>query len=243
MRRERPGERQRRRRFRPRLPRIHRRRRRAPPLGPVEQRRIGPGCAGSPSADRTDLDALLDTEWWGVLSVVREGAPASIPTLFARDGDVLLLHGSTGAGMLGHGGIGARAAFAVTAMEAVKVAATAFDSSVRYRSAVLYGELEPVADEERAPLLDLLSERLLPGRTSEVRPMTRKEIAATNVLRLRIVEGEWVCKTSAGFGDAPDEESDAWQGLVPIIRGYGPPQRAPWCEAELPASVARLIAE
>lgn len=193
------------------------------------------------STDRTDLDALLDTEWWGVLSVVRDGAPASLPTLFIRDGDSVLLHGSTGAGMLGNRGAGALAAFSVTAMDAVKVASTTFDSSVRYRSAVLYGELEAVADDERAPLLDRFSEKLIPGRTAEVRPMTRKEIAATSVLRLRIVDGEWVYKSSAGFGDAPEEESDAWQGLVPIVRGYGAPQRAPWCEAELPESVARLV--
>lgn len=192
------------------------------------------------SDDRTAFDALLDTEWWGVLATIRGGRPVTIPTLYVRDGDDLLIHGSTGAGTLGVKSVDASASFCVTAMDALKVAYNTFDSSVRYRSAVIYGNLEQVADSEKESLLDRVSEILIPGRTSEVQPMTRKEIAATNLVRLRITEGEWVYKSSSGFGDEPDEPSTAWQGLVPMTRGWGEPQRAPWCDAELPDSVRNL---
>src|SRR5688500_12590509 len=49
---------------------------------------------------RAALDALLDSQWVGVLSCVADGAPLAVPMLYARDGDRLLLHGSTGAGAL-----------------------------------------------------------------------------------------------------------------------------------------------
>ena len=50
--------------------------------------------------DRAALDALLDSQWAGVLSTVADGAPLAVPMLYARDGDRVLLHGSTGAGAL-----------------------------------------------------------------------------------------------------------------------------------------------
>lgn len=192
------------------------------------------------SDDREQLNTLLDAEWWGVLATIRGGRPVTIPTLYVREGDDLLVHGSTGAGTLGVGSTGAVASFCVTAMDALKVAHTTFDSSVRYRSAVIYGELEQVEGDDKVALLDRVSELLIPGRTREVRPMTRKEIAATSLSRLRIREGEWVYKSSAGFGDAPDEESDVWQGLVPFTRGWGEPQQSPWSDAPLPDSVRNL---
>ena len=95
--------------------------------------------------------------------------------LFARQGDRILLHGSTGAGALRHVAAGAPAALAVIAVDALVVGHTTFDSSANYRSAVVHGSLTPLGDDERAVALDALSERILPGRTGEVRPMTRQE--------------------------------------------------------------------
>lgn len=213
-------------------------------------------------ADRHQLDSFLDSQWWGVLSVARTPCPAgrhdtgaaepggdgagalrSVPTLFVRDGDRLLLHGSTGAGVMGtHGSPAApvQASFCVTAMDALVVAHSTFDSSVRYRSAVLYGPLEEAAAEDRWTLLERFSELLLPGRTSEVRAMTRKEVAATNVLSLPIAKGSWVYKVNASPVAEPEEETDAWAGLVPFTSGYGEPERAAWSDAPLPDSVRRL---
>ena len=58
--------------------------------------------------DRAALDALLDSQWVGVLSCVVDGLPLAVPMLYARDGDRLLLHGSTGAGALRQVAAGAR---------------------------------------------------------------------------------------------------------------------------------------
>jgi uncharacterized protein len=204
---------------------------------------------GRQCTDRTELNRFLDGQWWGVLSVGNierpngSTRPLTVPTLFVRDDERILIHGSTGAGALGVAGAAVSAAFCVTAMDALVVAHSTFDSSVRYRSAVIYGDLTTARREDRALLLERFSELLLPGRTAEVRAMTPKEIAATNVLALPILDGDWVYKVSQGPVTEPEEETDAWAGIVPFTSGYGTPQRAPWSTAALPDSVRRLVAQ
>src|SRR6478609_11810590 len=136
--------------------------------------------------DRAALDALLDSQWAGVLSCVVDGEPLAVPMLYARDGDRVLLHGSTGAGALRRVAGGAPAVLTVFALDALVVAPTTFESSVNYRSATVRGPLLALPDDERTAALDRFSEALVPGRTGEVRPSTRKELAATLALALPI---------------------------------------------------------
>ena len=51
---------------------------------------------------------------------------------------------------------------------------------------------------------------------------------------------EWVYKSSSGFEEEPDENLDAWSGLLPFTYGFGEPMRAPWNTVEIPESVRRL---
>ena len=203
---------------------------------------------GRQSTARAALEEFLDEQWWGVLNVGAVARPngkvrpLAVPTLYVRHEDRILIHGSTGAGALGVKGKGAQVAFCVTAMDALVVAHSTFDSSVHYRSAVLYGEAEPAGREDREALLERFSELLIPGRTAEVRAMLPKEIAATNVISLPIVDGDWVYKVNGGPVDEPDEETTAWAGIVPFSVTYGAPQRAEWSTAELPDSVRAMVA-
>lgn len=102
---------------------------------------------GRQSTARAALEEFLDGQWWGVLSVgdvARPNGkvrPLAVPTLFVRHKDRILIHGSTGAGTLGVKGAGRQVAFCVTAMDALVLAHSTFDSSVHYRSAVVYGEV------------------------------------------------------------------------------------------------------
>jgi len=203
---------------------------------------------GRQSSARVALDEFLDGQWWGVLSVgdvARPNGkvrPLAVPTLYVRHGDRILIHGSTGAGTLGIQGAGRQVALCVTAMDALVVAHSTFDSSVHYRSAVLYGDVQPAAREDREALLERFSELLIPGRTAEVRAMLPKEIAATNVISLPITDGDWVYKVNGGPVSEPDEETTAWAGIVPFSVTYGAPQRAEWSTAELPESVRAMVA-
>lgn len=192
--------------------------------------------------DRARLDALLDSQWAGVLSTVADGAPLAVPLLYARDGDRVLLHGSTGAGALRAVAAGAPAVFTVFALDALVVAPTTFESSVNYRSATIRGALTRVENDA----LDVFSESLIPGRTAEVRASTRKELAASLALALPIGDDNWLLKVSEGWPATPEEsgaEPDVWSGLVPVRTVLDPPLAAPWSEdLPVPPSVRDLTA-
>ncbi len=196
--------------------------------------------------DRARLDALLDEQWFGILSTVADGLPWAVPMLYARDGDRILLHGSTGAGALRAVSSGAPAVLSVTALDALAVAPTTFESSVNYRSATVRGRLETLPPVERAAALDLFSERILPGRTAEVRASTRKELAASLAMALPIDEDNWLLKAAGGWPATPEEagaEPDVWSGLVPVRTVLDPPLAAPWAaDLPVPGSVRRLVA-
>jgi len=200
------------------------------------------------SSERATLDAILDDVLAGTLSTVVDGEPWVVPMLFARQGDRILLHGSTGAGALRHVAAGAPAALAVIAVDALVVGHTTFDSSANYRSAVVHGSLTPLPDDERSEALDALSERILPGRSAEVRPMTRQEMARTLVMSMPITPGRFMTKTRTGTASPPDEVTHAWHGVVELRTVALDPEAAPTSTAaEVPRSVldfagARVLA-
>jgi len=105
------------------------------------------------------------------------------------------------------------------------LARSAFESSMHYRSAMIYGAAEPVADKLVA--LRAMSEAWMPGRWDTLRPPTTKELAATLVLELPLVE--WSVKLSNGDPDDPPEDLDepVWAGVLPIVSAYGEPRPAP----------------
>ncbi len=181
------------------------------------------------TTDRDALFALLDEELVGHLAAVVDGTPVIVPMGYARDGEHLLVHGSTGGGFaLRAAAERATVAFSVTALDGLVFARSFFDSSMNYRSAVAYGVLEPVDDERADAALLALSERLMPGRSAEVRAITRKETAATRVLRLAL--DDVVMKTrAAGASEAPDDGEDhsTWAGVVPLERRWGTPVPSP----------------
>lgn len=193
--------------------------------------------------DRACLDAVLDSGLVGTLSTVVDGQPWVVPMLYVRDGDRVILHGSTGAGALRHVADGAPAALCVVHMDGLVVAESTFDTSANYRSAVVYGSLTPITEvDEKRAALDTVSEGLLPGRTGEVRPMHAKEVAATAVMALPITDGDWLVKVRAAGAGEPAEETDAWTGVVPLRTVAGDPEPEPRAVGiPVPASVESFV--
>ena len=195
--------------------------------------------------DREALDRLLDEQLVGTLATVTDaGQPWLVPMLYARDGERLLLHGSTGAGALRHVAAGAAAAFCVYAVDGLVLASSMFDHSANYRSAVIRGPLLRLEGQDARDALDAVSDGLLPGRRAEVRPILAKEVSATVALALTITDDNWILKVrSGGTGEDPAEvPGDVWTGVVPMHTSYGEPEPSPWQPADLPVppSVARL---
>lgn len=195
------------------------------------------------SHSREDLYSVLDASMVAHVAVSVEGVPHILPMAYARIGDDLYLHGSTGSRLMRalHGG--SEVCVAVTELNGIKVARSTFNSGMGYRSAVLYGRFELVTDEEKDAALNALSDVLVPGRSREVRASTKRELAATLILRLPIVEAA----VKISLGQVEDEPEDlgtgVWAGFVPIERSYGKPVPADDETAGLPIppSVQELL--
>jgi uncharacterized protein len=197
------------------------------------------------TTDRADLDALLDSARIGHFAVVAEdGTPAVIPTMVVRDGDRVLAHGSTGSRWMRRLATGVPTALGVTAYDGLVVARSAFESSIRYRSAVVFGSCSPVT-EDKERFLDLVTEALIPGRSAEVRRPTKAELAATLVLALPL--DDWSLKVSAGWPEDEDDDvaGPAWAGVVPVREVYDAPLVAPDLRdgIDVPPSVRALGGE
>jgi nitroimidazol reductase NimA-like FMN-containing flavoprotein (pyridoxamine 5'-phosphate oxidase superfamily) len=189
-------------------------------------------------SERAELDRLLDEELVATLATVTtDGRPWAVPMFYARDGDRVLLHGSTGAGALRRVAAGAEAVVAVTAIDALVLATSLFEHSANYRSAVVRGPLVPLRGDEAVAALDRLSDALVPGRRGELRGHLKKEVAATVALAMDITDDNWLLKVS---DQDVDEEldvipEDVWTGILPIVRTYAEPVRSPWLPDGLPA--------
>jgi uncharacterized protein len=158
--------------------------------------------------DRETIDAVLDAGLLCHLGFVHEGQPFVIPTLHARIGDRLYVHGSAASRTLR------------TLSEGIAaLARSVFEHSMNYRSVVVLGTATVVVDpEEKDAALKAFTEKLLPGRYADARPPTRKELKATSVLSLPLDEASAKVRTGGpDDDDTPDAELDVWAGHIPLV--------------------------
>lgn len=165
--------------------------------------------------DREALYEILDGGLVAHVALCADGGPVLLPVAYARDADRLLLHGSTGAGLLRAAADGAAIAVAVTHLDGLVFARSIFDSSMNYRSAVIFGTAQALDGDERVDALRVLSGHLMPGRWDEVRPPTTRELAATLVLALPLDEVSVKVRTG---GPSAEEAADpnVWAGVLPL---------------------------
>jgi uncharacterized protein len=177
--------------------------------------------------DRETVHAVLDEGYFCHLGFVVDGAPVVLPTIHARVGETLYLHGSSGSRPLRMGASGMPVCVTVTLLDGLVLARSAFHHSMNYRSVVVHGQAELVRDpEEMRTALNALVEHVMPGRWADCRPPSVKELAATSVLRLPLTE----VSAKVRAGDAADEDEDLalehWAGVVPISLVRGEPRPA-----------------
>lgn len=174
--------------------------------------------------DRAVLHAVLDAGLVAYVAVVDdEGQPYVVPVAYARDGDRVLFHGSTGSRLFRRLAAGAPTCLTVMLLDGVVLARSAFESSMHYRSAMVLGTATELDGEDAERALRVISDHLLPGRWDDIRPPSRKETAATLVLSLPLDEAS--VKVSAGPPDDVPEDvhRPVWGGHVPIREVYGVP--------------------
>jgi nitroimidazol reductase NimA-like FMN-containing flavoprotein (pyridoxamine 5'-phosphate oxidase superfamily) len=174
--------------------------------------------------DRPTVDAILDEALISHVGFVHDGRPAVIPTLHARLGDEVLIHGSAASRMLRALASGIDLCLTTTLIDGLVLARSAFHHSVNYRSVVLYGKAHLVSvPDEKEQALEAFTERLVSGRWADVRWPTRKELKATTVLKLPIDEGSAKVRTGPPIDDDEDYALDVWAGVVPLTLTRGQP--------------------
>ena len=169
--------------------------------------------------NRGAIDAVLDAGLVAHLGFVHEDQPFVIPTLHARLGDRVYVHGSAASRTLRGLETGIPACLTVTLLDGIVLARSVFEHSMNYRSAVVLGTATPVDEpEEKLAALEAFTEKLLPGRWEEARQPTRKELKATSVLSMPLDEAS--AKIRDGHpedGDTPDADLDVWAGYLPLV--------------------------
>ncbi|MFG2196559.1 pyridoxamine 5'-phosphate oxidase family protein [Streptomyces sp. NPDC048639] len=177
--------------------------------------------------DRESVHAILDDGYLCHLGFVRDGAPVVLPTLYARMGERLYVHGSTGSRplrMSGRTDPGLPVCLTVTHVDELVLARSAFHHSINYRSVVVHGTARQVTDAaERAEALDAIVDQVVPGRSADSRPANPKELAATAVIRIDLEEVSAKVRTGGPGDDPEDLALPHWSGVVPVTRGYGAP--------------------
>jgi uncharacterized protein len=168
--------------------------------------------------DRATIDAILDEALVGHLAFTGEdGQPYAIPTLEARVGDEVWVHGSAASRTLRAVGGGIPACLTVTLIDGMVLARAIFNHSVNYRSVVVLGRARAVTDpDEKLAALEAFAERIAPGRWADARPPTPQELRATSILSLPLDEASAKVRTGPPVDDEDDRDLDVWAGVVPI---------------------------
>ncbi len=167
---------------------------------------------------REAIDHVLDAGLVAHLGFVTDGQPFVIPTLHARVGDDVYVHGSAASRTLRELGVGIQACLTVTLLDGIVLARSVFEHSMNYRSVVVLGRATPVVDrDEKLAALEAFTEKLLPGRWAEARQPTPTELKATSVLRLPLDEASAKIRDGGPEdSDSPDAELDVWAGHLPL---------------------------
>lgn len=184
--------------------------------------------------DPTTVRAILDEALVCHVAVVRDGRPVVIPTLHARDGDRLLLHGSKAAGIFRDLRRDDAVCVTVTLVDGLVLARSAFHHSVNYRSVVVHGNAIEVTDPaEKVAALRAVVEHVARGRWEAVRPPTDAELRETGVWSLALTQASAKVRTGPARDDAEDIDLPVWAGVLPLSLQAG----APVGDAQLPAGV------
>jgi nitroimidazol reductase NimA-like FMN-containing flavoprotein (pyridoxamine 5'-phosphate oxidase superfamily) len=174
--------------------------------------------------ERATIEAILDEGMVCHVGFVHDGHPFVLPTMYVRDGERILIHGSPLSRMLTGAAEGLPLCVTVTLLDGVVMARSAFHHSMNYRSVAIIGRAHEVVEPAaKLEAMRALVERLIPGRWDEVRQPTPGEIAGTRVLEIPLLEASAKVRTGGPVELAEDESFPVWAGVVPLSLTPGEP--------------------
>ena len=185
--------------------------------------------------DEKTLYEVLDDGFMCHVSYLYEGSPIIIPTAYARKGNTIYIHGAIKNRMmnsiLGQG----EACVAVTHLDGMVLARSAFHHSFNYRSAVVFGAPFKIeGDQEKNEILKLITDNIIPDRWNEVREPSAKELKGTLVIGIEIEEASVKIRSGAPVDDDADYDLPIWAGEFPLRQVFQDPIKDSRLSQELP---------
>lgn len=196
--------------------------------------------------DTKTINNILDNDFICQMGFVYDGYPVVIPTIYGRKDDCLYFHGASVSRMLVTMEKGIQVSLNVTQTNGIVLARSAFHHSLNYHSVTVFGQAELVTDEvERMEALKVISDQIIPNRWEESRLPNSKEMKATKVLKLKIIEASAKIRTGPPSDDKADYDLDIWAGVIPIEKKYGKPIADPDLKSGIPLanSVKELVSK
>ena len=193
--------------------------------------------------DKAAVHAILDEGLICHVGFALDGQTYVIPTGYVRVDDCLYIHGSPASRMLGALRQAIDVCVAVTLLDGLVLARSAFHHSMNYRSVVVLGKARLVPDPvEKINALHAFVDHVAQGRWDEARQPTPKELDGTTVLALPLNEVSAKVRTGPPIDDEEDYGLPIWAGVVPLRIEPGETIADPHLAPELqPFETARLI--
>jgi uncharacterized protein len=167
--------------------------------------------------DRATVEAILDEGLICHLGFVAEAQPYVIPTIYARDGDKLLIHGSAAGRTLREVSGQIPVCVTVTILDGLVLARSAYHHSMNYRSVVILGSATEIVERKaKLAAMRALVEHVIAGRWDDVRHPNEQELRATMVLSLPIEEVSAKVRVGPPVDDEEDYSRETWAGVVPL---------------------------
>lgn len=205
---------------------------------PTERTRIR-RIANNADYQAATLHAIIDAAWLCHIAFHDESGSHCIPTACWREGDHLYIHGSNGGRLIKLMSQGVQACVTITHLDGLVLARAAFNHSMNYRSAMIYGQFERVdGDAAKRASMDAFMNKVAPGRAADVRPGNDKEFAATTVMRIALDEAACKVRTGGPKDDAGDMDIAAWVGELPFAHERAAPVPHESCTVGEPDYVA-----
>jgi nitroimidazol reductase NimA-like FMN-containing flavoprotein (pyridoxamine 5'-phosphate oxidase superfamily) len=178
--------------------------------------------------DKETVHGILDAALLCHVGYVIDGQPFVTPTIHWREGERIYWHGSAASQALRVQRTGVPICVTVSLLDGLVMARSGFHHSVNYRSVMAFGKASAVEDPKaKEHQLDMLLERIAPGRVNEIRPVTKQELKGTTVVGMDLDEVVAKVRSGPPVDDEPDYDLDVWAGVLPIHQTLGEPIRDP----------------
>lgn len=178
--------------------------------------------------DRKTVHEIIDEALFCHVAIVEKRSPVVIPTLHARMGNSLLIHGASSSRLLRHVAQGHPVSVAITLFDGLVLARSVFHSSANYRSVVIHGRGKLlVSQDDKLEALEAFAEHVAPGRWNDARLPNRQELKATSIVAIPMDSASAKIRTGPPLDEKVDYDLPIWAGVLPFSLEAGAPQRDP----------------